>query len=265
MSGDDIHFPDSEDIETLSNFICNPQISELLESRLNASEPSSDNPLIAAMISVLATPALTSEAAHSKQMMWWNVLSDLPKDRLEPYRGALTRLATQPSEAEAATGLPQRSAETLEFLDASHASQAWVPRNKSDHMSIRSLDLLVQTPEEMRPFVPGLLEWLQDPNWPPYSTCSSQLERFPEVAIDPIREVLRRGDDGWWEGSLLEFLLYGVPGEIRERARVEVERIAQRPTPQEVDVFETANECLKEMDHWAARAKILPRKKTQRT
>ncbi|KAJ7463640.1 hypothetical protein FB451DRAFT_1562097 [Mycena latifolia] len=144
-------------------------------------------------------------------MMWWNILCDLPKDRFEPYRGALTRLAMQPSEAEAAMGLPHRSAaEMLEFLDASHASQAWVPRNKSDQMSIRSLDLLVQTPEEMRPFVPGLLEWLQDPNWPPYSTCWSQLERFPEVAIDPIREVLRRGDDGWWEDSLLQFFLDGV-------------------------------------------------------
>jgi hypothetical protein len=206
------------------------------------------------MISVLATPALTSEIAHSKGRMWWDVLIELPRDRLEPYRGAFTRLTTQPSEAEVEEGLHDRSAEMLEFLDA---SQAWVPRGKSDHMAIRSLDLLVQTPEEMRPFVPGLLEWLQDPNWPPFGGCVMQLARFPEVAIDPIREVLRQGNDGWWEEHLICFLLRYVPDELRERARAEVERIAQRPTADEDnDTLEAANECLKEMDNRAARAKM---------
>ncbi|KAJ7447820.1 hypothetical protein FB451DRAFT_1054215 [Mycena latifolia] len=107
----------------------------------------------------------------------------------------------------------------------------------------------------MRPFVPGLLEWLQDPNWPPCHNCCIQLARFPEVAMDPIREVLSR-DDEWWEEILLHSLLNCVTGGARERVRVEVERIAQRPTLEEVDASETANECLKEMYHWAARAKM---------
>ncbi|KAJ7463927.1 hypothetical protein FB451DRAFT_1561886 [Mycena latifolia] len=248
MSTDHIQLLDSGDTDALSAFIFQLptssssyrefyRVSELLVSRLTASAPSTDDPLV----------------------LSWSVLADLPRDRLELYRGALTRLATQPTDAEAAADLPERSTDILKFLDA---ASPWAPLTKSDDMAIRSLDLLVQTPEAMRPFVPALLEWLQDCNWPPWGGCRAQLARFPEVAIDPIRDILRKGDDGEWEGHLLSFLVDCMPGQVRERARAEVERIAQRPTQSKIDndAVETAEECLKEMDHWVDRARILPKK-----
>jgi hypothetical protein len=182
-------------------------------------------------------------------------LAALPKDRIEPYRAALERLAASPSEAETTEGkLDARSTELLDFLDA---SQAWVPRSKGDDLGLRSLEL-VQTSEEMRPHVKEMLVWLQDYNWPPMPGCWTQLARFPELALDPIREVLRKGDDGEWSSHLLEFLQDCMPGKLRERARVEVERIAQRPTQNEIDneTGEAAIDCLKAMDDWLARAKM---------
>ncbi|KAJ7708651.1 hypothetical protein B0H17DRAFT_1030359 [Mycena rosella] len=262
-SSDPIHLP--EDTDSLVTFIyqLSPDalwydyggISKLLVSRLTASAHSHDDPLVSAIFSVLDEPAVSLDAAHLKLSVWWGVLYELPKDRLEPYRTALMRLATRPTEAEAEKGVSERSAEMIEFLDASNA---WVPRHKFDFMAFRSLDLLVQTAEEMRPFVPGLLEWLQDPNWPTGGGCWDQLARFPELALDPIRAVLREGDDGEWEYRLLRFLVECMPGNVRKRARVEVERIVQRPTQTEIDsdVVEVANDCLKGMDYWAEREKM---------
>ncbi|KAJ7075744.1 hypothetical protein B0H15DRAFT_649984 [Mycena belliarum] len=259
--------PESENTDTWASFISQlpvsrsshsyfTGVSELLVSRLIATPLSYDDPLVSAMSSVLSAPASTSEAADLKQLISFSILGKLPRNRLEPYRNALTRLAAQPTEAEASTGVSERSTSILELLDA---SQAWVPRTKSDDMAIRSLDLLVQTPDAMRPFVPALLEWLQDCNWPPWRPCRAQLARFPELALEPIRAVLRDSDDGEWKHHLLWFLVECMPGRVRQRARLEVERIAQRPQQDEIDndAHEAARECLEEMDHWADRAKIV--------
>jgi hypothetical protein len=201
---------------------------------------------------------MTTAAADLKRSLLQCVLSVLPKDRIEPYRAALGRLVTSPTEAETAKGpwppLGKRSADLLEFLDASHA---WVPRHKGDDLGMRSLEL-IQTAEEMRPYVKRMLVWLQDYHWLPMRGCSAQLARFPELALDPIREILRMGDDGEWSCHLLEFLKDSMPGQLREKARVEVERIAQRPTHSEIDneTSEVAVDCLKAMDDWLARAKM---------
>ncbi|KAJ6521505.1 hypothetical protein B0H19DRAFT_841177, partial [Mycena capillaripes] len=63
----------------------------------------------------------------------------------------------------------------------------------------------------MAPHVPGLLGWLADLNWPHSGGFWGHLERFPELAVDPIREILREGGDGEWEYHLLEFLTSSVP------------------------------------------------------
>lgn len=227
-------------------------LQNLLISRLTTSQATPDDPLVSSVLSILATPATTPEAVGLKRPLLYQILGSLPKDRIEPYRAALVRVAMSPTEAE--REISTRSAAILEFLDASYA---WVPRSKGDDLGMRTLEL-VQTAEEMRPLVPGMLEWLQDQNWPPFKGCMSQLLRFPEVAIDPIREVLRRGDDAWWENNLLRYVLLDMPRQTRARARGEVERIAQRPTQAEIDddAWEAANDCLKAMDDSADRAKM---------
>ncbi|KAJ7137407.1 hypothetical protein C8R43DRAFT_1203058 [Mycena crocata] len=238
------------------NYSIREHLIELLVSRLNESPPSSDDPLAAAVSSAINVPAMTPEAAELKRSLVRNIIPGLHKDRMEPYRDALSRLATRPTEPEAASDariwgtVTFWSAEVLKYMNA---TQAWVPAHKSDEFAQRSLEEMVHTAEEMRPLVPGLLEWLQDPNWPPYSGCAEQLMRFPEVTIDPLREVLR-GDDAWWSGNLLMSLLEGMPGELRERARPEVEGLAQGATDE--DLLEAANSCLKVMDDWEARNKM---------
>ncbi|KAJ6562612.1 hypothetical protein B0H19DRAFT_1260177 [Mycena capillaripes] len=241
-------------------------LNEILVSRLKASPPSPNDPIVSAIISVLATPATTTAESDLKHPLLHEILPALSKDRIEPYRAALVQIATNPTETEAEKGswgpVSQRSAELLEFLDA---RQAWVPRGKSDDLGLRSL-ALVQTASEMQPHVAGMLEWLQDWNWPPFSGCWEQLSRFPELALEPIREVLRKGDDGEWSNHLLRFLRECMPEELRERARIELERIVQRPTQTEIEneACEAAMDCLKAMDDWADRAKILSREMWKR-
>ncbi|KAJ7802198.1 hypothetical protein B0H14DRAFT_2528595 [Mycena olivaceomarginata] len=232
------------------------ELVDLLVSRLTAAPPSLKDPLVSAVHAILAAPA--TEAAELKFPLVRRVIGSLPKECIEPYRDALVHLTKDPTEALPGTigTISERSTEIVEFLNA---TQAWVPRHKGDDMAYRGLDLLVHTADEMRPFVPGLLGWLQDQNWPPFRDCWFQLERFPELVVDPIREELRQGDDGEWEASLMRFLRDVVPPERREEAREEVERIVQRPTQNEIDsaVDEYANECLQAMDDWLERRKRL--------
>ncbi|KAJ7445185.1 hypothetical protein B0H11DRAFT_2087740 [Mycena galericulata] len=246
-------------VQPYRDWIADP-LKDLLESRLTTSPGSQDDPLVSSLFSFLDTPSTTPEAADLRHPLVHQILGSLPKNRIEPYRVALVRLATSPTDVE--KDLSERSAALLEFLDA---SQAWVPRTKHDDLGMRTLEL-VETAEEMQPLIPGMLEWLQDRNWPPFRGCWAQLARFPELAIDPIRVILRTGDDGWWEEALLKFLESEMPVKMRERARVEVERIAQQPTQDEIenDAWEAANDCLKAMDDARDRGKILGRKLDQR-
>jgi hypothetical protein len=137
------------------------------------------------------------------------------------------------------------------------ASCARVPDSKFDELAVRSLEM-VQTAEEMSPLVPVLLCWIADMNWPVASGCWDQLARFPELTIDPIRAVLRSGDDAGLESNLLDFLLRAVPRPLMERVRPEIERVAQRPTEEEIEYLtvDSVNDCLEAMDQWAARMKM---------
>ncbi|KAJ6461737.1 hypothetical protein C8R45DRAFT_878836 [Mycena sanguinolenta] len=244
--------------KSLSNEV-RGQLSDLLVSRLSAAPPSKLDPLVAEIHTALYTPSLTCQSATSKSALldWRGILLILPKECMEPYRDALMRIIRTPSAEETACDLPIRSRYHLEFLDA---FQARAPHSKLDELALRSLEL-VQMPEEMGPLIPGVLEWICDMNWPVAPGCWDQLARFPELTVDPIRAVLRRGDDGEWAINVLDFLRLVVPRPLMERARPEIERIAQRPTQEEIDflTMDSAIECLKEMDLWAARMKILSR------
>ncbi|KAJ7459243.1 hypothetical protein FB451DRAFT_1371995 [Mycena latifolia] len=233
------------------------QLSALLILRLTAARPSTADPLVAEIHTILSTPSVTAESAELKGALfhWHGVLLCLPKDRIEVHRDALTRLALNPTSEEATYKLKSRCRYLLDFLDVPHAH---APHSKSDELAVRSLEL-VQTADEMRPLVPAVLEWIADTNWPVADGCWNQLARFPELTIDPIREVLRRGDDAGWECNLLTFLLRDVPRPLLEGVRPELERISMRPTDEEIEclVQELAAECLEVMDHWAARTRMI--------
>ncbi|KAJ7185277.1 hypothetical protein C8R46DRAFT_1059969 [Mycena filopes] len=230
-----------------------PTLADLFVSRLTTSPATLDNPLVSAIKSTLDTAAETAEAATLRRFLLIHILVALPKDQIELYYATLTHLAASADE-----NLSQPSTDLIAFLDGAR----WAPRSKSDFLAFRSLDA-VQSAEEMRPHVDELLGWLQDSNWPPFSGCWDQLARFPDVALTPICELLRIGDDGPWSYCLLVFLKQSMPGQLRERARVDVERIAQRPTQDELDndCVEAAQECLQAMDDWKDRARIVPERK----
>ncbi|KAJ7689880.1 hypothetical protein B0H14DRAFT_3050307 [Mycena olivaceomarginata] len=202
------------------------QLADFLTSRLTAAPPSTSDPLRIA-------PGKRAALFH-----YHGVMLNLPKEHIEPYRDALTRMAWTST---AEQRRKQRAAWTcdcrylLEFLDS---SQARVPHS--------NLELVAH----------GRRYASSDPRG-----CWDQLVRFPELTIEPIRAVLRRGDDGGWAANILSFLLSDVPPALMERLRPEIERIAQRPTDDEIECtsFEYAAYCLEAMDHWAARMKILPR------
>ncbi|KAJ7802193.1 hypothetical protein B0H14DRAFT_3781376 [Mycena olivaceomarginata] len=161
--------------------------------RNTAAPPSLKDPLVSAVHAILAAPA--TENAELKFPLVRRVISSLPKECIEPYCDALVHLTKDPTEALPGTigTISAHSTEIIEFLIA---TQAWVPCHKGDDMAYRSLNLLVHTADEMHPFVPGLLGWLQDQNWPPFWDCWFQLEHFPELVVDPICEELCQGDDG---------------------------------------------------------------------
>ncbi|KAJ7347500.1 hypothetical protein DFH08DRAFT_744633 [Mycena albidolilacea] len=233
------------------------QLADFLISRLTAASPTTGDPLVAQIHAALSNPSGTADSAREKAALFYyhGVMLSLPKEHIEPYCDALTRMAWTSTAEETARGLDLRCRYLLEFLDS---SQARVPHSKSDELAVRSLEL-VRTAEEMCPLIPGVLEWIADMNWPIAQECWDQLARFPELTIEPIRAVLRRGDDGGWAMNILSFLLDDVPRVLMERLRPEIERIAQRPTDDEIECmcFESAAECLEAMDHWAARMKIL--------
>ncbi|KAJ7054511.1 hypothetical protein C8F01DRAFT_1163647 [Mycena amicta] len=208
------------------------------------------SPLIPAINTFLMTPASTASATRLQATLfgWAGILTSLPISRLSAFRSGLARLANEPTLAERQhpMELQSTSRRLVEYIDK---PLPWVPVSKFDWLGLRSLDK-VTTADTMAPFVDGLLEWLQDSNWPVSGGCEAHLARFPELCVDPIRAVLRRGDDGDWESRLLSFVSFSVPGKLRERMRPELERIAQRPTQgeQDCDVWAAAMELLEEMD-----------------
>ncbi|KAK7046962.1 hypothetical protein R3P38DRAFT_93106 [Favolaschia claudopus] len=231
------------------------EVARLIISRLSTTNPPSlEDPLISEIHSILAD----SHDSMLQYILLHQILGFLPREHLEVYRDALIHLSRchSQSDGEQTAAIFSRGSELLRFLDA---TQAWVPAHKADDLAIRSLEILVHTADDMRPHVVGLLEWLQDPNWPPYDGCWRQLKRFPELTIDPIRDELRKGEDGWWELSLLTFLHRAAPPPMIDKARGEIERIAQCPTQEEIDndLVELAHECLQQMDDEGERRKIL--------
>ncbi|EHK45613.1 hypothetical protein TRIATDRAFT_299324 [Trichoderma atroviride IMI 206040] len=92
----------------------------------------------------------------------------------------------------------------------------------------------------MEPYVDELLGWLADPNWPPYLGCQKQLARFPEVTIDPIKEViLKNRSDPEWLLYILDFVEGHVPvGTLWKRIEPELIQLANGEVEDEEGVVE---------------------------
>ncbi|UKZ71686.1 uncharacterized protein TrAtP1_012635 [Trichoderma atroviride] len=171
-----------------------------------------------------------------------DIVSHLPLATMELYRPALETLASAGSapspEGVSVPCLADRARDALKFIDNPHL--AWAPQHKNDRMADRSLAERVHTAEQMEPYVDELLGWLADPNWPPYPGCQKQLARFPEVTIDPIKEViLKNRNDPEWLLYILDFVEGHVPvGTLWKRIEPELIQLANGEVEDEEGVVE---------------------------
>nr|GAT48837.1 predicted protein [Mycena chlorophos] len=210
------------------------------------------NEMWTAISDLLVAPSPTDEVARAQTALfaWEGILTSLPVAQLEGLRPELKQLLHEASTA-GRRDLAQCARRLIAYIDN---PVPWVPETKFDWLGLRSLDV-VTTPDEMKPFVDGLLTWLQDPNWPVYQGCVAHLARFPELCVAPILDVLRRADDAGWESNLLFFVRDHVPTGIWEELRAEFERVAQGATQEELEyeMHEQAMELLHELDLYEAR------------
>lgn len=110
-------------------------------------------------------------------------------------------------------------------------SPSFIPATKHDLDACFVLSNL--SDEEINPHLPELLEWLQDINWPVAGPVSERLQKVGVQLAPLIIEVLK-GEDHIWKYYILSGLLLNCKREVRELCMVEVVRIINSPTRDEV-------------------------------
>ncbi|KAF7323621.1 DUF5071 domain-containing protein [Mycena kentingensis (nom. inval.)] len=247
-------------LETAFHYTTMEAVRHHLVERICAAEPTT-SPVISAINTLLMVPAESVSDATLKSGVfgWAGVLPSTPVARLSIFRPGLLRLSENPSLLESGGSIYSLAEEARRLINYIDDPRPWLPTSKSDWLGLRSLDAIT-TAEEMSPFVRGLLEWLQDMNWPVSGGAWKHLARFPGLCVEPIREVLQSGDDESWEAYLLDFVADSVPIQLWQQMRPELERAAQQPSDDERDsgVDERAMDLLHRLDEWKDRPRRQP-------
>lgn len=141
-----------------------------------------------------------------------------------------------------------RSDEQLAKFRASLASaddlQWLIPRSKFDGDRVNAVIALGYP--TVTPILPELLGWLRDMNWP----IARKLAAFIADIGAPLAPHLRTvfaGDDGAWKYWLIGDVI-GCNVELFDLFKVELERIASKPTPEErhEELDESARDVLED-------------------
>ncbi|KAM0256499.1 hypothetical protein ACHAQJ_004910 [Trichoderma viride] len=216
-----------------------------------------DEPLIVRGISsVLSKPIKTKDGFYTACAGLDGIVSQLPLATLRLYRPALETLASiDTADGPPEVSLPSlasRAKDAIKFID--YPDLSWAPQHKGDYMGERSLSERVHTADQMKPHVGELLDWLADANWPPHLGCLKQLARFPEVTIDPIKEMISKNrNDPEWLLHLVEFVEEHVPvGILWERTESELTLLASSEANDEenIDLSEAAQRMLGLLKEW---------------
>lgn len=119
----------------------------------------------------------------------------------------------------------------------------YLPRDKFDFERVRKLKGLSRS--ELLSLLPGLLQWIQDMNWPIAVEVVEILLAFPNELVPYIKEVLS-SDDDIWKYWCLEGLLKRFPKETKQLFHSDLIRLVERPTEGEKleELDETATEIL---------------------
>lgn len=101
-----------------------------------------------------------------------------------------------------------------------------LPRDKYDIQ--RAAELAALGWEEFEAFVPGILEWLQDMNWPVAATLQPLLAAAGARLAPFIRPILA-ADDAIWTYNILHAIVSQSPSLAAELSP-ELQRLARSPT-----------------------------------
>ena len=118
-----------------------------------------------------------------------------------------------------------------------------LPRDKHDDDRVEMLKKMDR--DKILPLLPGLLEWIQDMNWPVAESVLELLLTFPEEIVPHVQDVLSSNDDNW-KYFILNDLVRNLPRESRVQFREYLTRVSETPTNNELaeGLDETAKEIL---------------------
>lgn len=121
-----------------------------------------------------------------------------------------------------------------------------VPKDKFDHESVDNLKKC--SFEDIKQYIPALLEWLQDANWPVAGPIFNYFKPHINDIDDEIVKILRT-DDEVWKYWILNGLIVGsevIPNDVLMK---EIARIAEHPTQNEIEeeVHEAALDIVKRL------------------
>lgn len=118
-----------------------------------------------------------------------------------------------------------------------------LPRHKFDDDRVEMIKKMDR--DEIVLLLPGLLEWIQDMNWPVAPSVLELLLTFPEEVVPHVQDVLSSKDDNW-KWFVLHFLVIELPVESRVEFKEYLTRVAETPTQNEIaeELDEIAKEIL---------------------
>jgi hypothetical protein len=106
-----------------------------------------------------------------------------------------------------------------------------LPRDKFDFGRVNKIKKSEK--KDIIPLLPGLLEWIQDMNWPIAPEIAEILMTFPKEIVPHIRNVLSTDDD-IWKFWCLEYLVKKFSTEDKELLKTELIRLSTTPTEGEM-------------------------------
>ncbi len=120
-----------------------------------------------------------------------------------------------------------------------------VPKDKFDQESVDNLKKY--SFEEIEQYIPALLEWLQDANWPVAGPIFNYFKPHINDIDDEIVKILRTDDEVWkyWILGLIDHSEV-VPNDVLMK---EITRIAEHPTQNEIEeeLHEVALDIIKRL------------------
>jgi hypothetical protein len=106
-----------------------------------------------------------------------------------------------------------------------------LPRDKFDFERVNKIKN--SDKKDIIPLLPGLLEWIQDMNWPIAPEIAEILLTFPKEIVPRISNVLSTDDD-IWKFWCLEYLVKKFSTEDKELLKTDLIRLSRTPTEGEM-------------------------------